>query len=497
MRNAIKNIRLLQIVVFAVLVYTQPAFSQHRIQDTILSASPDSISVNNASDSVRDTVEEHFFFIRNIIIEGNKKTREKIILRELVFKIGDSIRISDIPQNFQEAQDRLINTGLFHDTHLSVSAFTRDSVDIKVTVVERWYLLPLLYFKPVDRNLSQWLFEEKARLDRIDYGAKILWGNVTGNNDKLRLYFVTGYTQQLLLWYQRPFIDKNMKWGFSSSVSAGKSHQINYLTKDNKQVFLELHGKDFARNFFTANVEASYRPAYYTTHFFGFAYNTLSVHDSVLKLNPNFFRIPGNTIRYPDFYYKLLHRNFDYNPYPTRGHAAELTLQRQGINKDINVTQLTAKGIKYWQINPKAFYSIGVTGSVKVPFKQPYFSSQLLGYGDFYLNGYEYYVIDGSAGGIVTTTLSQQLTQFKIHLPIIRKVAPSLVPFKIYGKVLGNVGYGYQKNPVADKLSNKPVFGGGFGLDIVTLYDFALKIEWSFNQLGQNGIYLQKKTTFQ
>jgi hypothetical protein len=260
---------------------------------------------------------------------------------------------------------------------------------------------------------------------------------------------------------------------------------------------LELHGNDFAKKFFRANVGASYRPAYYTTHFFGVTYNTLSIHDSVLKLNPNFFRIPKNTVRYPDFYYRLLHRNFDYNTYPTKGHAAELTLLRQGIGKNVNVTQLTAKGIKYWQIGKKMFYSIGALGAVSVPFKQPYFSSQLLGYGDFYLNGYEYYVIDGVAGGVVNTSLSRQLTNFKIHIPGTKKITPRFIPLKIYGKILGNAGYGYQKNPDGNSLNNKPVFGGGFGFDIVTMYDFCLKIEWSFNQLGQNGIYLQKKSTFQ
>ena len=34
------------------------------------------------------------------------------------------------------------------------------------------------------------------------------------------------------------------------------------------------------------------------------------------------------------------------------------------------------------------------------------------------------------------------------------------------------------------------IYTGGFGIDIITFYDFQLKFEFSFNQLGQNGLFL-------
>jgi len=36
----------------------------------------------------------------------------------------------------------------------------------------------------------------------------------------------------------------------------------------------------------------------------------------------------------------------------------------------------------------------------------------------------------------------------------------------------------------------------GLGLDIVSIYDFLFKIEYSFNQLGRNGLYLQTRREF-
>jgi hypothetical protein len=40
------------------------------------------------------------------------------------------------------------------------------------------------------------------------------------------------------------------------------------------------------------------------------------------------------------------------------------------------------------------------------------------------------------------------------------------------------------------------LYSGGVGIDIVTFYDIILKFEWSFNQLGENGLYLHRKSVF-
>ena len=477
------------------LSFSQPVLSQVAAVDSVSAGLP-------LPDELADSMylpddAGNTFIVRNIVIEGNKKTRSVIILRELPFKQDDTIRVRDIPKQFEEAKNRLTNTTLFHEANLSVLQFEQPFVDIKITVKERWYIFPFPHLKPVDRNISQWLFKEKASLARVDYGVKLMLDNVTGNNDKLRFYFITGYTRQLMLSYRRPFIDKNMKWGVNYDVSIGKNHEIHYNTIDDKQAFLRLKDENFARNFFETSLELVHRPAFYTWHTFGIGYNSLLIHDSVLKKNPAFFKRPVTRISYPEIYYKLTYRNLDYNPYPTKGYASELQLTRQGWGKDVNLWQLTAKSIGYWPINDKSFYSVGVSGTIKVPFEQPFYFSQLLGYGDMYLRGYEYYVMDGVAGGLVQANIAHQLANFKLHIPGTKWLTPRLIPLKIYGKAFGNAGYAYQPNPGNSRLVNKMIYGGGVGFDVVTMYDFNLKIEFSFNQLGQNGLYLQKKSTFQ
>jgi hypothetical protein len=70
------------------------------------------------------------------------------------------------------------------------------------------------------------------------------------------------------------------------------------------------------------------------------------------------------------------------------------------------------------------------------------------------------------------------------------------VPINIYGRTFGNTGYTYNPNPGNNYLPNKMLFSGGFGIDITTIYDFTLKLDWSFNQLGENGIFIHKKVVF-
>jgi hypothetical protein len=36
------------------------------------------------------------------------------------------------------------------------------------------------------------------------------------------------------------------------------------------------------------------------------------------------------------------------------------------------------------------------------------------------------------------------------------------------------------------------IYSGGVGLDIISIYDIVLRVEYSFNQKGQNGLFIHK-----
>ena len=219
----------------------------------------------------QQTNSANLFTIREIAISGNNKTKESVILRELPFQSGEIYNLSDLVKEFEIARKQLLNTALFHEVVVALKKFEGNNIDILVAVKERWYLFPVPYIKFVDRNINQWIVEQNAKLDRINYGLKILYNNVSGRNDKLNLYLINGYTKQISLSYDRPYIDKKMKWGINTGFAIGKNREVNYNTIYDKQVFFK-DTNNFVRTFFRAFGEATYRPAIKTRHRFGISY---------------------------------------------------------------------------------------------------------------------------------------------------------------------------------------------------------------------------------
>lgn len=475
--------------------------SSKRVVDTLETpspAGPDKFDL----DTLNKPQEDSIFIVRSIIISGNKITRKQIITRELPFQEGDTVNIKDLPALFARGKSQVLGLSLFstsgRDFSIAVDGYDGAFMDVKITVKERWYLLPAPHLRPVDRSLSEWLFQNNAQISRLDYGLKATYNNATGNNDKLRLQFVTGYTKQLGFSYHRPYIDKNLKWGMNIGFSIGKTHEVNAGTSIDSNRIIFLNDRDnYLRNFSKGYLELTHRPKLYTTHIFGVGYQSLRVGDTVLKFNPDYLRFGQTEVRFPEIYYKLIYQKLNLRQYPTKGYAAELYALKQGMNAKMNVWQLTAKGIGYWPAKiPLTFYSIAALGSVKLPLKQPYYNSQLLGYGDLTMGGYEYYVIDGTAGGLVKATIARQIANFSFAPPVLKKKLASLIPFKIYGKAFGNVGYAHNPQPWAARLNNRMLYGVGVGFDIFTDYDFTLRLEFSFNHLGESRFYSEKKTIF-
>jgi outer membrane protein assembly factor BamA len=436
------------------------------------------------------------FTVGEIFIIGNKRTKESIILREIPFKTGEEYQLQDLVKKFEDARRQLANTSLFHEVIVALKSFQGYKVDVLVEVRERWYIFPLPYLKPVDRNLNQWLVEQKGSLSRVNYGLKLLYNNFTGRNDKFRFWLVGGYTKQFSFSYDRLYFDKKMKWGMNMAFSMGKNREVNYNTINDKQVFIK-DKNNYLRSFVNANAELTYRRAIKTRHRFGIGYTKEILSDTILALNPVYFKSGRKSIQFPEVYYIMTYYDLDYIPYPTKGYAAMISVGKKGFNNIINMWQLSVKGSGMWHLTPKTFVGLNAFGTIKLPFKQPYFNQRLLGYSDVFMQGYEYYVIDGVAGSYVKVSLNRQLFNFNIKVPAMGKRKPaSLIPVKIFGKIFGNAGYVYNPEPGNNFLSNKMLYSGGFGIDLLTFYDFTLKFEWTFNQLGQNGLFLHRTSIF-
>ncbi|MBS1596644.1 MAG: hypothetical protein JST75_00355 [Bacteroidetes bacterium] len=454
-------------------------------------------NITNDTLQVSHKNEKNTFIIGNISISGNRKTRSYIIERELSFKRGDSITISDLTLAFAKARERLIYTRLFNDVVISLKGFRGFLVDVQIDVKERWYIFPLPYVRPVDRNLTTWA-DNHFSLSRLDYGLKYSQRNFTGRNDNLRVWLITGYSNQVEFSYDLPYGDKSLKHGFGAGFFYNGLKELNAATINNKQFFVDSdtipYAGKYLREQWNFSLRYNYRPGIHTRHFVRFAFNKLNIDSAVTVTTPYYFNKNKLSVVYPELSYILNYNNIDYVPYPLKGFLFETGILHRGINADVNMTQVYVKTNEGIPLARKLNFVSQNYAIIRVPFDQPFYNQQLLGYGDFYVHGFEKYVVDGVAGGLARNTLLRQLFDFRI--PFIRGTSHDIIPLRIFVKTFFDVGYIYNKSFTANSLVNRMLYSGGIGVDMVTFYDFVFRVEYSINQLGEKGLFFHIRNDF-
>lgn len=447
--------------------------------------------LNSLNNNPNDT---SLVLIADISVHGTKKTKPYIVEREIPFKQGQYLRYNELLKLLVVAQQQVTNTTLFTKVSAYVHQRENDLVFINIDVKERWYLFPLPYFKLVDRNFNQWWVEQKASLNRTNYGLKFMQNNVSGRNDKLIVNLIAGYSNQIQAKYEQPFADNSLKRGFSVAFNFSRQRELNFASSESKQAFYKQD--KFVMQGIRAEVGYLYRPAIKTRHIVKLAYVNNKVNDTIVKLNPNYYPNGQTHIVYPELSYTIQYFNTDYNAYPTRGFFGDASITRKGINSDMNLTQLQYHANLTLPIAKKMQVYLQSAGILKLPFDQPFYNQQLFGYGDAYLRGLEYYVTDGVAGIMWRTTIRREIFSTVLRTPPNSKREIAL-PIRVFLKAGQDVGYTYNKYPGSSFLSNKFLYTECAGLDIVIpSYDVIFKFEYSFNQLGESGIFFHVRTDF-
>lgn len=432
--------------------------------------------------------------VGNIKISGNKKTKPYIILREVSFRQGDFMLKSELLKRIEEAKHYIMNTSLFVDVNVYIASEAADSANVNIDVKERWYLFPLPYFRIVDRNFNQWWNEHNRDLKRVNYGVKFNYNNASGRNDKLSLYLVTGYSRLLAFSYNQPFADKSLKHGFGIAFQKSQQREMVYGTSLNKQVFVKID--DFIRTSMKVDLNYYYRPAIKSRHIVRLSFAEDRINDTILKLNPRFWGDSTRTVtRFPELAYTYQYFNVDYIPYPSDGLLGSVHFVKRGIDKQVNLWQVGFNGTFTKTIFPKSQIQFQAGGVLRFPLNQPYYNQPLFGYGDLYLRGLENFVIDASAGFVVRGTARKEVLSFVLKNPI-KSSSHDKVPFRFFLKAFTDAGYAYSKHEGNSMLNNQWLKTWGVGLDVLTIYDFVIKIEYSFNQLGNNGLFLHSKSDF-
>ncbi|MEJ7678778.1 MAG: POTRA domain-containing protein [Segetibacter sp.] len=427
-------------ILFLLLVLNLAAITSHA--QLIEKAPPSPVAVVTApADSLNALV-----IISDIIVTGFKKTKLYIIQREIPFKKGEYILRPDLTSKLNLCKQQLINTTLFVDVDVKPVMLDSNHAFIQINVKERWYLFPIPYFRIVSRNFNTWWVEENHNLNRVEYGLKFMQNNVTGRKDNVNIWLISGFTQQFSLRYENPNIDNKLKHGINIGFGMKRNRELNYgmdSIKPNKIGFVK-HDDRFIINQNYIDFAYTYRPAIKTRHAIKASYVNIGIDDSVIKLNPHYFGSSATRLKYAELSYTLSYTNVDYIPYPLKGFSGEASIyKRFGTNS--NFWQIGGRGNYNIKLSPASFIQLQAAGLLRYPFNQPYISNNLMGSSDLYMRGLEYYVIEGVAGGVARATVKNEILSLNVR-NLIRSKTHDKIPFRVFLKAYGDLGYSYTPN---------------------------------------------------
>lgn len=459
-----------------------------------------SVFVTNTLKSTLDSSNK--LYVKDIIVKGNRQTKEYIILREIQFKKGDSIIINKLTQELGQARQQVYNTSLFSEVTFELVILSAYDMMVIVDVKERWYIFPIPQFKLVDRNFNEWIKTYNASLKRVNYGLKFVHYNLSGRRDQLRIFLLNGFSRDFSFSYSSPYSNSALTEGFTIGAGYSQKKEIPYKTNYNDSLLFytsdPLRTKFIGSNFYVI-AGYSLRKGYFHKHNFNLSYTHATISDSIIlpKNNPNYFNTGNTSAKIIELSYAYQYNNVDNVNYTTKGKSGFLAVSKKGLGftGGINALTLEAGYNKYFDLGNKWYSSIQLNSKIRLPLRQAYINQRSLGYGDSYLRGLEYLVIDGTATALIKSTLKYKLVQLKLPLPFKLKTL-SYIPFTIFAKTFADIGYVYNKKEFETLLNNKLLYTGGFGIDILTFYDLNIRFEYSFNQLNQKGLFLHTQSGF-
>ena len=430
------------------------------------------------------------FFVKNIEIIGNKKTKDNIIIREMAFRVGDTL--NNLEYSIDQSRRQLLNLFLFNEVEIKAE----DSI-VLVKVTERWYIWPYPKLTYADRNINQWLLTKDPK--RLIYGTDIEWYNFRGRNETIKLNLRMGYTRLANLNYMMPYINKKQSWGLNFIVNYSDNKEVWYKTDSNKVKFFKDNNTHLI-NRKGIEVAAIHRKAIFNYHRFYAGHKQISVADTVAKREVNANYLLNQAVNQKETYfgYSFTFDRRDFKGYPLRGLMVKLNVENSVYFGQSLVSQ-TVKGSvsKYVKLD-KNIYNASFLGFKWMQFNKnapiPYNKITALGYDRDYIRGYELYVIDGAHFGLAKTEFKYRIFERKTKfVSQLRNYEKANVA--VFVTAFADAGYVWNNNQTnlllnSNTMPNSLQYGYGAGLNAVMFYDYLLRIEFAQNKLNDHRFYL-------
>jgi len=438
-----------------------------------------------------------YLVVDKISVTGNNITKEAIILRELSFEVGDTLKKLDILPEFEKSINNLNNTLLFNFAFLDFRP-SGDRMEVMVEVVERWYVWPVPIFEIAERNFPAWLRDPD--FEEINYGMWLNWNNFRGRREILTMKARFGYREQYSLGYSKPNLDRKQRHGLEVSANLFRQREVILKTENNQPVLLR-DGNENLYEAYSATMLYKYRPRFYLRQNAGITFSRVTFGNDSLRKDYIGTRAPTG-LDWLSASYNLEYDNRDYKVYPLDGYYFRLSLLQRGLGivEDFNYrkTFISIMGTHHQNIRGRWYYENALKVRLTKDEPQPYALREGLGY-TTNIRGYEYYIVDGNSYVVSVNNLKYNLLPQKdFQLKLIPWEQFNKIHLSVYSNLFFDFAYvqgNYFKDDGND-LVNSWLWSTGIGFDLVTYYDQVYRLEFTLNGLGEFGVFLHLETPF-
>lgn len=444
--------------------------------------------------------------VAEVYLIGHKKTRPRVIYREMTFGQGERMAVADFEREVVRSYNNLMNTGLFVSaqiTYDTAQLAPGGRMSVIVSMRETWYIYPVPQFELADRNFNVWWNEQGRSLDRVNIGGKLTYYNFTGQRDKLRLGVTTGYTRSVEGSYSFPYLNRAGSLGLSVGFGHSQRREQNYLTRNNRQEFFS-NPEDFVYRRNSAEASLTYRRRIYVSHQLELGWRQAEIADTIGQvLNPDFFGGGRTEQRYFRIGYDFTNDRRDIRNYPWMGRFLSFGISKDGLGiyGERDGLEIHGDYRRYVPFGQQQRYSLnyGLAGKYSlIRTRQPFLENRAIGFGNNGLIGYQFYVVDGLDMLIWRFGLRRELFKTKLDLgKLVFIDAFRYIPLRLLVNVQFNQGIA--NAPFVDnsnRLNNILLTGMGAGLDVVLYYDMVAGVQYNRNHLGEGGIYLNLNLSF-
>ena len=456
-----------------------------------------------------DTIIYQYVKISGCTITGNKLTKERIIKRELDFKIGDSLATFDIgehldfttkrfaPADSSElklklgySRENIINTKLFLTNDLTLEKIDSNKYNLKIDVNERhyWWLFPVIKINAP--NFNEWLRDPDW--ESVSMGLFFSHNNLWGLGHQFSAIGFYGKSYTFGLGYYIPWIGKGQKVGLRMGAAYQSLYSVEYGSTENKR---EMIYEANSQQDLKINASLNFRPGLYNYGTLKLSGEWISISDSLLGLNPHYLGDSAKSISsvslYADYYYDSRNNH----SYPLKGNLLRGFIDKKGlgiVSRDVDIFYYGID-FHFYQTITKKFYVAEMVKAVNSSGDDyPYYFQQNMTEKKDFIRGYDLYTLQGDQMYYFRSNFKYELIK-----PNVKKTKPGeekskfkSLQYAFYLNAFGDCGYVRNKYSADNPYDNKMLYSWGLGLDFVSYYDLVLRFEYAFTSIGTNGFFI-------